>query len=134
MNQNQWYKNKGFLLVLALLLVGGFFLFKGEDSDADEEDNTVVEVQAGEVEIKGEIACLYYENATAGQGCVKALKGDDGKMYALNSLAVRGAENEMAVGTKVTAVGKLEKANTSVNDSSVFTYDALLVLSSIQKR
>lgn len=133
---NQWYKNKIFLGVLIILVVGGFFAFRGSDkgSESLNEDNDIVEVREGEISVTGEITCLTYRSATPGQSCVKALKGDDGKMYALNSTGVGGAELAMPEGTKVTAVGVFEVADTSVDDSSVFRYDGVLVLSSLKKR
>ncbi len=132
---NQWYKNKALLAVLAVLVVGGFFLFRGDEQpDSVREDDKKVEVKEGEVSVTGTITCLTYRAAAAGQDCVKALLGDDGKMYALNSTEVNGAELSMPEGTKVTAVGKFEVADTTVDDSSVFKYDGVLVLSSLKRK
>lgn len=133
---NKWYQNKVFLGLILVAVVGSFFLFGGkEDSrDRDNADNNEAEVGENEISVAGVIACLPYRSATAGQGCVKGVKGDDGKMYALNSISVNGLENAMNEGQKVTAIGEFEPADTSVDDSSVFVYDGVLVLSSLKKR
>lgn len=111
-------------------------MFRGGDSVSESTDNEsdAVEAREGEISVTGVISCLTYRSATPGQSCVKALKGDDGKMYALNSAAVNGIEIAMPEGTKVSAIGVFEPANTSVDDSSVFRYDGVLVLSSLKKR
>ena len=133
-----WYKNPIFLIILALILIGGgMLLFRdgGENSgDTDNNDNTSTTVREGEVEVMGEIACLPYSVNVAGQECVKGVKGDDGKMYALNSISVNALENTMSEGTKVTAIGVYQPANVSVSDSSSFEYDGVLVLRSLKKR
>jgi hypothetical protein len=132
---NQWYKNKIFLGVLLVLVVGGFFLFgRSDDNGRNSRDDDEVELRGNEISIKGTIECLPYKAATAGQGCVKGVRGEDGKMYALNSITLNGIENTINEGQKVTAVGEFEPADTSVDDSSVFTYDGVLVLSSLRKR
>jgi hypothetical protein len=132
---NQWYKNKMFLGALVVLLIGGFFLFgRSDDNGSDNREDDEMELSENEVSVNGTIECLPYKAATAGQGCVKGVKGDDGKMYALNSITLSGIENTMNEGQKVTAVGEFEPANTSVDDSSVFRYDGVLVLSSLKKR
>jgi hypothetical protein len=132
---NQWYKNKVLLIAILVLVVGGFFLFGGSDEESsDQENGNVVELREGEIEVKGVITCLPFRAATPGQGCVKAVKGDDNKMYALNSIEVKAIELTMNEGTKVTAIGTFEPADTSVDDSSVFLYDGVLVLRSLKKQ
>lgn len=130
----EWYKNKLFLGVLLVVAIGGFFLFSGSDNNDVERENDEVELREDEISVAGVIACLPYRAATPGQGCVKGVKGDDGKMYALNSIALNGIENTMSEGQKVTAIGEFEPANTSVDDASVFRYDGVLVLSSLKRR
>ena len=131
---NQWYKNKLFLGALLLLGIGGFFLFGGSDNGGVEREDDEVALREDEISVDGTIECLPYKAATAGQGCVKGVRGDDGKMYALNSVSLNAIENTMNEGQKVTAVGEFEPADTSVDDSSVFRYDGVLVLSSLRKR
>lgn len=133
---NQWYQNKGLWALVLVLVIGGFFLF-GNSNDRNSgggSDNGETELREGEISVSGVIACLPYKSATPGQGCVKAVKGDDGKMYALNSIKVNGIENTMNEGQKVTAIGEFEPADTSVDDASVFRYDGVLVLSSLRRR
>lgn len=135
---NTWYKDKLILLVLLALIVGGFLLFRsGSNNDSNsstDESTNVSEVRSGEVEVKGAIACLPYRTVSAGQACVKAIKGDDGKVYALSSAEVRGVENTMSEGTKVTGIGTYQPANTSVDDGSAFNYDGVLVLRTLKTR
>lgn len=131
----QWYKNRIVWVIVALVLIGGFFLFRnGAERGADTESEEVGETAAGEVSVLGVIFCLPYKTPEPGQGCVKAVKGDDGKVYALSSAKVRGVENLMPEGAKVSAIGKFEPADTSVDDASVFVYDGVLVLSSLRPR
>lgn len=130
----EWYKNKVFLGVILVLVVSGFFLFGSSKDNDSTRDNDEVEIGENEISVNGVIACLPYRSATPGQGCVKGVRGDDGKMYAVNSITLNGIENTMDEGQKVTAVGEFEPADTSVDDSSVFRYDGVLVLSSLKKR
>ncbi len=130
---NTWYKNKIILAVVVLVLVVvGYLLFKGNSEVNSYADMT--EVRSGEIKVEGVISCLPYRIATAGAECVKSLKGDDGKDYALSSADVKGVENTMSEGTKVTAVGVFEQADTSVDDSSVFRYDGVIVLRTLKTR
>lgn len=129
----QWYDNKILWALLVILVVGGFFLFNRSEVSDSAMTSEEVEVNEGEMSVTGVVACLPYRVATPGQDCVKALKGDDGKMYALNSTSLKAPELNMALGTKVRAVGVFEAANTSVDDSSVFRYDGVLILSSLKK-
>ena len=120
------------IIVLALALIGaGVFLFR-DDSDSEGDSNndgsSAVTVDEGETEVKGVIACLPYSITIAGQECVKGVKGDDGKMYALNTVT------PLTEGTKVTAIGVFQPANTSVDDSSSFKYDGVLVVRSLKAR
>lgn len=134
---NQWYNNKTVWVVIVLLVIGGLFLFNSGNKENKESDTAIDEqgeVREGEILVMGSIACLPYRSGSTNDGCVKALKGDDGKMYALNSTAVRGLELSLPEGTKVSATGKFEVANTSVDDSSVFVYDGVLVLSSLKRQ
>src|SRR3989344_189298 len=117
------------LLALMLSGAGGFLLRDGGDSDEIEnDDSSAVTVEKDEIEVKGIIACLPYNITIAGQECVKGVKGDDGKMYALNTVT------PFAEGTKVTAIGVFQPANTSVDDSSSFKYDGVLVVRSLKAR
>ncbi len=119
---------------MLLLVVVGYFLFRNGHHHASSSLQESSEVRSGEIEVKGVIACLPYRIATRGQECVKSIKGDDGKNYALNSTDVKGVESTMAEGTKVVGIGTFEEANTSVDDSSVFRYDGVLVLRSLNTR
>ena len=126
------------IALLALLLIGvGVFLFKG-GSDSDEssnnDDSSAVTVEKGETEVTGTIACLPYRITIVGQECVKGVKGDDGKMYALNSISVNAIENTMSEGMKVVAIGVFQPANREVDDSSVFKYDGVLVIRILEKQ
>lgn len=132
MNSN--YKNIVWAVLVLVVIIGGYYMFKGTNDSAGDKMMSDVSVPAGEISVNGVIACLPYKAATAGQGCVKSVKGDDGKVYALNSLKVNNAEMEMDEGTKVTAVGAFQPADASNSDSSVFSYDGVLVLSSLLKR
>lgn len=118
-----------------VLIVSGYFLYRDNNKKAfsnKETDST--EVRSGEIEVKGVISCLPYRVAIAGQKCVKSIKGDDGKDYALESREVGAVENAMPEGTKVTGIGEFETADTSVNDSSVFRYDGVLILRTLKTR
>jgi hypothetical protein len=133
---NPWQQNKALWVLILLLVLGGYFLFRGGDASDREmpREDEEVEVGEDEISVNGTITCLTFRSATPEQDCVKALKGDDNKMYALNSTGVNGAELSMPEGTKVTAVGVFEPANTSVDDASVFRYDGVLILSSLKRR
>ena len=125
-----WNKTKtlSVLAVIAVLLAGALLITRNNRSRVTEEEgNLIAEMKKeGEIEVKGEIACLPYRSGEKGE-CVKGLKGEDGKMYALNSVAVKGIEGTMDEGTDVTALGKFEPADTANTESNVFVYDGVLV-------
>ena len=126
-------KNKIGLALLAIILIaGGFFLYgnRGSDVEPEIEEEESSEVRSGEVEVLGVIACLEYNIRVTGQECVKALKGDDGKMYALNS----NEATALSEGTKVRAIGTFEPADQSVDDASVFSYDGVLKARILKRR
>lgn len=128
-------KNRIFiaLILLAALIIGGFLLSKDKPSDSSrDKDNDIAETKGDEVTVSGIIACLPYRINISGQECVKSIKGDDGKVYALNS--PKGLENAMNDGTKVTAIGVFQPADTSVDDSSAFVYDGVLVVRTLQRQ
>lgn len=130
-------KNRIFLVVLVLaLLVGGFFAFRGNNSEeyVDDEPSTSLKAEAGEIEVLGVISCLPYSRGSSDADCVKALKGDDGKTYALNSVKVDGIERTMPEGTEVLAIGVFEPANTTIDESSAFSYDGVLVVRILKRR
>lgn len=133
-----WYKNKLVIFLLVVVLVaGGLVLFKGngeKTSSAGPETVVNSQPQSGEITVNGTISCLPYVISIEGESCVKALKGDDGKVYALNSLKVGGKESQMSEGTKVTAIGTFDKADTSVDDAKVFKYDGVLNLRVLNTR
>lgn len=123
-------KNRIYLAVaaVAVLLLVGWLLFRNGS-----DNNGIPEPVAGqEITVLGEITCLPYHINVAGQDCVKGILGVDGKIYALNS--PKALERAFGEGEDVTAVGIYEPANTSFDDSSVFDYDAVLVLSKLEGR
>jgi hypothetical protein len=127
---NPWYRNRTWIAVavLLILIVGGWMAFRGGNNggdDRDDESSEVAEARSGEIKIVGTIACL--PNSGTGEDCVKGIKGDDNKMYALNSLT------QLKVGTKVTALGKFEPA-TSNAESGTFQYDGVLTARTIIPR
>jgi hypothetical protein len=125
-----WYKNRIFIAVLVLLalLIGGWAVTRLNGPATDNSD-TSLEEEGDEITVSGTIACLPYRINVAGQACVKSIKGDDGKVYALNS--PRGLESKMSEGTEVMAVGRFEPADISIDESSVFVYDGVLVVRSL---
>jgi hypothetical protein len=126
-----WYKNRIFIAVLILLalLIGGWAVTRFNGPAGDNDTDTSLEEEGDEITVSGTIACLPYRINVAGQQCVKGIKGDDGKVYALNS--PRGLESKMSEGTEVMAVGRFEPADISVDESSVFVYDGVLVVRSL---
>lgn len=127
-------KNKILLGVIAVvLLVGGFWLFtRGGDENITPSPDVVAGALEGEIVVKGEIACLPYFVNVSGQACVKGVK-DGGKVYALNSIAVDGLEQDMEEGTKVTAIGVFEPA-VKDKEANVFDYDGVLTVRVLEPR
>ncbi|MEK7227280.1 MAG: hypothetical protein AAB641_00065 [Patescibacteria group bacterium] len=125
---------KGIIVSLLVLagLFGGIFLFRNSPAPSGNQNEEAIETKGNEITVMGVIACLPYRINIEGQECVKGIKGDDGKVYALNSPT--GVENTMNEGTKVTARGVFQPANTSVDDSASFIYDGVLVVKILQKR
>ncbi|MEK7175766.1 MAG: hypothetical protein AAB695_00055 [Patescibacteria group bacterium] len=119
------------LIVLVALVAGGVFLFKDSPKENKIEEE-ITETKGDEITVFGVIACLPYRITVAGQECVKSIKGDDGKVYALNSPT--GAENAMNEGAKVKAMGVFQPADTSLDDSSSFVYDGVLVVRILMRR
>ena len=128
-----WHRNKIPLIVLiALLLIGGVWLIKGSGGGY-QETGFSEEARSGEIKVTGNISCLPYSAGVSNKDCVKALRGDDGKMYSLNTIDVGDIETSYSEGQKVEAIGVYQPANTSVDDSSVFQYDGVLVLRKLKK-
>ncbi|MDO8742470.1 MAG: hypothetical protein Q7J45_02940 [bacterium] len=129
---NSSNKPKIFIGLLILAVIGGgVFLFTQDRTEEDSgtgNKEEIADVRSGEIKVVGTIACLPYNLTIAGQECVKGLKGDDGKVYALNTAT------PFAEGAKVTAIGVFQPANTTVDDSSVFRYDGVLVARSLKAR
>ncbi len=96
----------------------------GEDRD-DDESAEVAEVQSGEIKVEGNIACLV--NGGTGENCVKGIKGNDGKTYALNTFT------DLKIGTKVTAYGKYEPAIQNA-EAGTFQYDGVLEVRTLLPR
>lgn len=120
------------LVILAVLIIGGLIAFSmGRDSSDTEETST--ELKEGEIEIVGEIECLPYRATGANQECVKGIKAG-GKIYAIDSAEVGFAENNMEEGTEVRATGEVEPADTENQESNVFKYDGLLILSTLKEK
>src|SRR3989344_4662183 len=95
------------VVVLIILIIGGWTVARmpGDPSSNDQDNSKVAtEPKAGEIKVEGTINCLPYHLNVAGRECVKGIKGDDGKVYALNSIKIGPVENGMAEGTKVTAI------------------------------
>ena len=132
-----WYKNNvavalGLLVILVVL--GLVFFNKGDEGKEVESGNRATEVEGEKIEVLGVIECLPYRLAASDQSCVKGIKGDDGKIYSLNTVAVNGAEISMKEGTKVRALGVYQPADTTSNESSTFRYDGVLVVTSLKVR
>lgn len=135
-----WYQNKILIAVLVLLvLIGGWFLFFGNDSDAKEQvlnndkASSALENHEDGVRVVGQIECLPYRKSTDDEGCVKGIKDEEGRYFALSSIAVKGVENTMPLGTPVVATGVFEPADTSNKESSVFSYEGVLVLKTLKR-
>ena len=125
------HKNKVYAVIAVVVIVlGGWMLFKNNPSGSTVEETEMVAGQR--ITVVGEITCLPYHINVAGQGCVKGIRSIDGKIFALNS--PKGLENKLGDGTKVNAMGTYEPANTSFDESSVFEYDAVLVLEKLDTR
>lgn len=119
---NNWYKNRtvAALVLLLVLLLGGWLVMRGGDNDGEIKENEsseVAEVKTGEIKVEGVIACL--PNSGTGENCVKGVKGDDNKMYALNIFT------DLKIGAKVTAYGKYEPATKNA-EAGTFQYDGVL--------
>lgn len=128
-------RNKIFLAVLAVLMVTGLVMWNNKASEIKQiEEGMIAELQEGEILVRGEIACLPFKEENAGGDCVKGIKGEDDRLYALDSLKVRRAEANMEVGTEVLATGLFEPANPQIGESAAFLYDGVLVLSGLEVR
>ncbi len=132
-----WYKNKIVIavIVLGLLLIGWFTLPEKQETVVESGNNasSALEKTEGGVRVVGDIACLPYRNANKNDGCVKGIKDDEGRYYAINSFAIKGAENSIPLGTRVVAIGSYEPADTSNSESSIFSYSGVLVVTSLKR-
>ena len=108
------------LLVAILLITGG----QGE-SDEGTGDITKAELNEGEIRVTGTITCLPVPTA-ASEDCIKAIKGNDGKIYALDTTEGGGGIAFINDGKRVTAVGTYSTVDTSSEESGIFEYDGVL--------
>lgn len=118
--------------ILAVLIIGGLVIFS-MGGDSEREKDVAAELEEGEIAVSGEIECLPYRAEVAVEECVKGIKAD-GKIYAIDSAEVGFIENSMEEGTEVTATGELEAAASDNQESNVFRYDGLLILSSLEEK
>jgi hypothetical protein len=128
-------KNKLIIWILVLIVIigGGFWITRGgEGSRLSEEDRQAL--SGDEITVNGTIRCLEYKSEKPDQLCVRGIVGENGVVYAINSVAVKSAELKLGTGTDVVAVGVFEPADSASSESNVFIYDGVLVLSSLKAR
>jgi hypothetical protein len=132
---NSRYRNPIIVGVLLLILVaGGIYLFKSRQNDYgfSQISDLKTEPKEGEVVVLGTIDCLPASSPI--EDCIKSIKGDDGKVYSMNTVKLNGIENTFKKGDKVRAVGVYQEANTGRDESAIFQYDGVLVIRLLQKR
>lgn len=130
---NPRYRNIFIAIIAIALLLGAWLVLRDDTSETFSDDNSV-ELQDNEIEVTGTISCLPSAVEIPEEDCIKSVRGDDGKIYALNTIEVNSLERTMPEGTKVRAIGIFEPANTSIDESSGFTYDGVLVVRILQRR
>lgn len=113
-------------ILAAILVLGGILVWKSDDSPAD--NPSTEELSENETRVTGEIICLPMRSGTPDEkSCVKAISGDDEKVYALNTMDIGRPEDKLEIGDRVTAIGVSEPADLGNEESSFFIYDAVLV-------
>jgi len=132
------YKSKVMIAGIAIIvLTAGALVLSNRGGSDEEMDGFTHEdllPQDGEVLVEGRIACLPLSSGdeVMESGCVKGIKDKDDRVYALNSISIGGVESKMDIGKKVSAVGTLEAVDATSQESSVFRYDAVLVVRAIK--
>jgi len=134
MNSNRNKKLSIIAIAILVLGVAGLLFLRNDSYEIEGPDALKVEPRGDEIEVAGTVACLPFRVNIPEEDCVKAIKGDDGKIYALDTINVRGIENLYPIGAEVIAIGTFEPANKSIDESSGFTYDGVLTVRSIQPR
>lgn len=119
------------ILVIAVLVIGGVMLFRGGDEERLSKEESQA-LAGDEIKVVGELKCLELKDESD-DGCVVGLVADNGVIYALNSTKVKAAELRLGPNTPVEAIGVFEPADTKNQESSVFVYDGVLVLSSLKE-
>lgn len=133
---NKWYQNKVYLGLglLVILLIGGFVFFGNRDTEKVSDVSRVLEkTEDGNVRVVGQIECLPYKKSSDSQDCVKGIMDGEGRYFAIDSAKVKFVENTMPKGTPVVAVGAYFPADMSADESSVFLYDGVIVLKSLER-
>jgi hypothetical protein len=95
---------------------------------------TVFEPAGEEIVVIGKIACLQSSDKPSGdeRNCVKSIAGDDGKIYALNTIRISGAWRDIDIGEKVKAIGIFTPKGASTSESGRFKYDGVLDVRAVQ--
>ncbi len=130
---NPWYKNKLFIAAVTVLILGGiYFAVADRDSSNKRVEQVDLEASTNEMVVAGKVTCLTYilSNPDGDKDCVKAILGDDGKIYALDTTNLGIPEIKNNEGEQVTAVGKFQAANPSSEEGSAFKYDGVLTVRS----
>ncbi|MCR4279451.1 MAG: hypothetical protein NUV78_01795 [Candidatus Zambryskibacteria bacterium] len=137
---NTWYQNKIIIVAAVLVvLVAGWFLFFNNSSGINERDlnndkaTSALEKHEDGVRIVGQIECLPYRKSVDDEECVKGIKDAEGRYFALDSIAIKGAERTLPLGTPVVATGIFEPADTSSKESNVFSYEGVLVIKTLSR-
>lgn len=134
-----WYQNKITIAVavLVVLIVGWLIFFNNGSENSNElnnnESTSALEKHEDGVRIVGQIECLPYSKRVEDEECVKGIRDAEGRYFALDSIAIKGAERTLPLGTPVVATGVFEPADTSSKESSVFSYEGVLVIKTLSR-
>ncbi|MBX4198970.1 hypothetical protein KW800_01690 [Candidatus Parcubacteria bacterium] len=135
--------NKIIIGIVALVIIGvGAWYFISHKGNGEQIGGAVTssapetkytDPKQGEVAVVGAWDCLVRTDGseTTKDNCLFSLKGDDGKVYALDLSKVEVIGKGSDKAAKIRAVGTLGKSSES-DLSGIFNYDAVLAVRVIQ--
>lgn len=124
-------------VVVVVLVLLGWMLFKGDKmpSENGTPTNVVVEdseiqPKAGEIAVDGKLGCTPLKSGAAptADECVLGLMGADGKFYALDTSKIETAGSGINAESDIIVVGVLTAVDADSEEAGIFKYDGVMAV------
>lgn len=134
-----WYKNKILWAVVVVVVVGwAVWHYSGSAPSTDTGTNTQTEQPAvvdlnpksGEIAVTGKLDCLPLKSGATptSDNCIIGVKGDDGKIYALNTGSIESFDKGITQESSVKAIGAYAPADQTSDVAKIYKFDGVLTV------